>query len=271
MPALVYLLPQAVALPSLPPSPSVLPYVEVGVQGTQAYVACELPPHAGLASDPLQTALGALRALNALHEAGITHGGVGPYQLWEWDGEVRLAGAGLPWGEPEGALAAPEGGPSPAADLYALGVTLLRMGPLPVGLRDLLSPYPAQRPSARYALARLNAGPPLPPERKPLLVQAPLHPRSPEPEPEPELEDKGKVAEAPRGERLLPETEPLPLPLIADPDRRIVVIDRVKCFPAGLKTVKLKAQQSLPLKRRQNPQSLKPMLKRSGRRPTCRS
>ena len=242
MPALVYLLPQAVALPSLPPSPSVLPYVEVGVQGTQAYVACELPPHAGLASDPLQTALGALRALNALHEAGITHGGVGPYQLWEWDGEVRLAGAGLPWGEPEGALAAPEGGPSPAADLYALGVTLLRMGPLPVGLRDLLSPYPAQRPSARDALARLNAGPPLPPERKPLLVQAPLHPRSPEPEPE--LEDKGKVAEAPRGERLLPETEPLPL--IADPDRRIVVIDSAEVLPSGPENSEVKSAAEPP-------------------------
>ncbi len=195
------------------------------MQGTQAYVACELPPHAGLASDPLQTALGALRALNALHEAGITHGGVGPYQLWEWDGEVRLAGAGLPWGEAEGALAAPEGGPSPAADLYALGVTLLRMGPLPVGLRDLLSPYPAQRPSARDALARLNAGPPLPPERKPLLVQAPLHPRSPEPEPE------SQGAEPSRLERPLPEAEPLPL--IADPDKRIEVLAPSEALSSG--------------------------------------
>ncbi len=178
MPALVYVLPQAVVLPQLPETPSLLPYTEAGVQGTQAYVACELPPHAGLASDPLQTALGGLRALNALHEAGITHGGVGPYQLWEWDGEVRLAGAGLPWGEPQGALAAPEGGSSPAADLYALGVTLLRMGPLPVGLSDLLSPFPAQRPSARDALARFNAGPPLPAQRMPLIVEAPLHART---------------------------------------------------------------------------------------------
>ena len=191
MPALVYLLPQAVTLPELPPTPSLLPYIEVGIQGEQAYVACELPPHAGLASDPLQTALGGLRALNALHEAGLVHGGVGAHQLWEWDGDVRLAGAALPWGEAHGALAAPEGGVSPAADLYALGVTLLRMGPLPAGLSDLLSPYPAQRPSARDALARFNAGPPLPTSPGPLMVQAPLHPRdvgpTPPPEPPPRL------------------------------------------------------------------------------------
>lgn len=198
LPALVYLLPQAVTLSELPDSPSLLPYVEAGIQGEQTYVACELPPHAGLASDPLQTALGGLRALNALHEAGLVHGGVGPHQLWEWDGEVRLAGAALPWGEAQGALAAPEGGVSPAADLYALGVTLLRMGPLPAGLSDLLSPYPAQRPSARDALARFNAGPPLPTPVAPLMVQAPLHPREPGRSP----------SEA-------------PLPLIADPEQRI--------------------------------------------------
>ena len=194
MPALVYLLPQAVALPELPDTPSLLPYSEAGVQHSQAYVACELPPHAAQARDPLQTALGGLRALNALHEAGLVHGGVGPAQLWEWNGDVRLGGAGLPWGEAQGALAAPEGGSSPAADLYALGVTLLRMGPLPAGLSDLLSPYPAQRPSARDALARFNAGPPLPLERTPLIVEAPLHPRAAE------------------------LATPAPLPLVADPD-----------------------------------------------------
>ncbi|WP_293914192.1 hypothetical protein [Deinococcus sp.] len=197
MPALVYLLPQAVALPDLPDTPSLLPYAEAGVQHGQAYVSCELPPHAAQARDPLQTALGGLRALNALHEAGLIHGGVGPSQLWEWNGDVRLGGAGLPWGEAQGALAAPEGGVSSAADLYALGVTLLRMGPLPAGLSDLLSPYPAQRPSARDALARFNAGPPLPPERTPLIVEAPLHPRAAE-----------VAVPAP----------PTPLPLVADPD-----------------------------------------------------
>lgn len=203
MPALVYLLPAAQEPPQLPISPSLLPYLdtaaETGPQGQPAYLACELPPHAGLASDPLQTALGGLRALNALHEAGLIHGGVGPYQLWEWDGAVRLAGAGLPWGEAAGALAAPEGGSSPAADLYALGVTLLRMGPLPVGLSDLLSPYPAQRPSARDALARFNAGPPLPNQPAPLMVQAPLHPRT---------------------ESVTPPALAAP-PLIADPDERV--------------------------------------------------
>ena len=124
---------------------------------------------------------------------------MGPHQLWEWDGDVRLAGAALPWGEAQGALAAPEGGRSPAADLYALGVTLLRMGPLPAGLSDLLSPYPAQRPSARDALARFNAGPPLPTPPSPLMVQAPLHPREPGPLPAPDA----------------------PLPLIADPEQRV--------------------------------------------------
>jgi hypothetical protein len=201
MPALVYLLPQAVALPDLPDTPSLLPYSEVGVQHGQAYVACELPPHAAQARDPLQTALGGLRALNALHEAGLVHGGVGPAQLWEWNGDVRLGGAGLPWGEAQGALAAPEGGSSPAADLYALGVTLLRMGPLPAGLSDMLSPYPAQRPSARDALARFNAGPPLPPEKTPLIVEAPLRPRSAE----------GMPTEPPA---------PAAFPLVADSDER---------------------------------------------------
>ncbi|WP_420596784.1 hypothetical protein [Deinococcus sp.] len=197
LPTLVYLLPRAVPMPELPPSPSLLPYSDFGMQQAQAYLASELPPHATPAADALQTALGGLRALNALHEAGLIHGGVGPHQLWAWDNEVRLSGAALPWGEAQGALAAPEGGSSPAADLYALGVTLLRLGPLPPGLGDLLSPFPAQRPSARDALARLNAGPPLPPERTPLLTQAPLRPRP---------------AAVP---------EDAPLPLIADPDARI--------------------------------------------------
>ncbi|UWX63277.1 hypothetical protein [Deinococcus rubellus] len=218
LPALVYLLPQAAALPELPETPSLLPYIEAGIQGEQAYVACELPPHAGLASDPLQTALGGLRALNALHEAGLVHGGVGPHQLWEWDGEVRLAGAALPWGEAQGALAAPEGGVSPAADLYALGVTLLRMGPLPAGLSDLLSPYPAQRPSARDALARFNAGPPLPTPPAPLMVQAPLHPREVRSAPPPEA----------------------PLPLIADPEQRIAPL------PSSLLPPALGAAELLP-------------------------
>ena len=205
LPALVYLLPRAVPMPELPPSPSLLPYSDFGMQQAQAYLACELPPHATPAADALQTALGGLRALNALHEAGLVHGGVGPHQLWAWDNEVRLAGAALPWGEAQGALAAPEGGSGPAADLYALGVTLLRLGPLPPGLSDLLSPYPAQRPSARDALARLNAGPPLPPERTPLLIQAPLHPRSAAP--------NSSVPEA------------APLPLIADPDARFAPLE----------------------------------------------
>ncbi|WP_161883429.1 hypothetical protein [Deinococcus alpinitundrae] len=210
MPALVYLLPQAVTLPELPDTPSLLTYIEAGIQGEQAYVASELPPHAGLASDPLQTALGGLRALNALHEAGLVHGGVGPHQLWEWDGEVRLAGAALPWGEAHGALAAPEGGSGPAADLYALGVTLLRMGPLPAGLSDLLSPYPAQRPSARDALARFNAGPPLPTPIGPLMVQAPLYPRE-------------------VGQSLSPD---VPLPLIADPEQRVAPLAAAPPTPA---------------------------------------
>ena len=197
LPVLVYLLPRAVALPELPDSPSLLPYSDMGVQRTQAYVACELPPHASLAADVMQAALGGLRALNALHEAGLVHGGVQPQQLWAWDGETRLAGALLPWGEAEGPYAAPEGGASPAADLYALGASLLRLGPMPSGLSDLLSPYPAQRPSARDALALLNAGPPLPPQRVPLLIQAPLHPPAP------------------------PAAKAAALPLIADPEERL--------------------------------------------------
>ena len=214
LPVLVYLLPRAVALPELPDSPSLLPYSDMGVQRTQAYVACELPPHASLTADVLQAALGGLRALNALHEAGLIHGGVQPQQLWAWDNETRLAGATLPWGEAEGPYAAPEGGVSPAADLYALGASLLRLGPMPTGLSDLLSPYPAQRPSARDALALLNAGPPLPPEKMPLLIQAPLHPPAP---------PRAAVA----------------LPLIADPEERLAATREPEAPAPGLPEARL--------------------------------
>lgn len=202
MPALLYLLPYGTPLPALPDSPLLLPYSDSGSQDKQNWAACDLPPTAqNCVNAELVTQKG-LRALMALHEAGLVHGSVTPQQFWEDDGQLLLSGAGLPWSELPEPYRAPEGGRSAAADLYAFAVTLLRLGPLPEGLSDLLSPYPAQRPSARDALALMNAGPRLPALRGPLVVDAPRAKLPPE------------VVSAVE-----------PLPLVADPDFRAPDID----------------------------------------------
>lgn len=145
MPVLLHLLPQALALPALPDHPALLPATDAGFDGDQAYVATELPPHAQPAGDPQLAARGALEALAALHGAGLVHGGVAPAQLWSMDGEVRLAGAGLPWRA--------QGG-SPQADLSDLAAALDALGGLPAPLRPLRD-EPGQL-SAPAALARLT-------------------------------------------------------------------------------------------------------------------
>ncbi|MFC4638523.1 hypothetical protein [Deinococcus hohokamensis] len=149
MPVLLHLLPRPVTLPALPDHPALLPPTDAGFDGDQAYVATELPPHAQAASDPLLAAQGALAALAALHGAGLVHGGVAPAQLWSLDGEVRLAGAGLPW-RAQGA--------SPEADLRDLADALEALGGLPRPLQALRGgPHEAQI-TAQAALDRLARG-----------------------------------------------------------------------------------------------------------------
>ncbi|GGS16105.1 PEGA domain-containing protein [Deinococcus knuensis] len=145
MPVLLHVLPYPLTLPELPDHPGLLPVVDSGVDGEQAYVVTELPLQARPADDALLTARGALAALGALHERGLTHGGLNAAQLWSVDGRVLLAGAGLPWG----------GEPLPSDDLYALGVILAEMGHLPDALRPLTE-QPGHL-SAVAALARLNS------------------------------------------------------------------------------------------------------------------
>ncbi|MFD1732530.1 hypothetical protein ACFSC4_17860 [Deinococcus malanensis] len=125
MPVLLHLLPGPVAVPDLPDHPALLPFTDHGMDGGQAYVVSELPLHAQPAADPLLAARGALQALDALHSAGLVHGGVAPAQLWSVDGEVMLAGAGLAWGAREA---------SAQADLRDLAQTLDTLGGLPARL-----------------------------------------------------------------------------------------------------------------------------------------
>lgn len=168
MPVLLHVLPHAAPLPGLPAHPSLLSPSEGGIDGDTAYVVTELPPHALPASDPLLAARGALSGLAALHEAGLTHGGVGKEQLWSVDGRVALAGAGLPWG----------GAATPTQDLSDLADTLRALGGIPPALRD--APPGA---TARDLLARLDAAPPPEPARSPAPnPRVPVTPAAPESE-----------------------------------------------------------------------------------------
>ncbi|MDV6375691.1 hypothetical protein [Deinococcus arenicola] len=145
IPVLLHLLPRAQGLPEVPSSPHLLPVVDSGVDGGQAYLVTELPLQAHPARDPLLTARGALAALADLHDHGLAHGGVSAAQLWTLDSGVALAGAGLPWREDAG----------PAADLADLSLTLRELGALPDVLR-LLEDRPGSL-SARQVLVRLRS------------------------------------------------------------------------------------------------------------------
>lgn len=142
MPVLLHVLDRVVILPELPHTPALLPFTDSGVDGVAVYLVTELPPHAVPATDPLLAARGALAGLAALHESGLTHGGVGPAQLWSVDGRVALAGAGLPWGR----------GERPEDDLRDLAATLETLGGVPAALRDA-----PETLSARELLARLKS------------------------------------------------------------------------------------------------------------------
>lgn len=127
IPVLLHVLPHAQSLPEVPDSPHLLRVVDSGVDGEVTYLVTELPLQAHPASDPLLSARGALAALSDLHAHGLAHGGVSAAQLWNHDGGVALAGAGLPWREDA----------TPHADLSDLAVTLQALGALPEALRPL--------------------------------------------------------------------------------------------------------------------------------------
>lgn len=147
MPVLLHLLPAPQPVPVLPEHPNVLAPVDSVSSGDQAYVVTELPLQARPAQDAVLAARGALGALAALHERGVVHGGLSASQLWSVDGEVLLAGAGLPWG----------GHARPSDDLYALAVILQELGGLPEPLRPLLTDPGTL--DAAGALRRLAAAP----------------------------------------------------------------------------------------------------------------
>ncbi len=176
MPVLIYTLPRPADVPQLMHR-RLVPYTDAGSEQGVPFVVAELPLHAVPAGDPLLAARGALEALVELHSDGRIHGGLTPAQLWAVDGDVRLAGACLPWEALGAGFDAPEGGKSPQADLYALGCSLEAMGGVPDALRVLLDADPRGRPSAREALGLLS---------RPYQSPARSAPRADDPPPTPE-------------------------------------------------------------------------------------
>ncbi|WP_188960849.1 hypothetical protein [Deinococcus aquiradiocola] len=140
MPVLLHHLPEYVLPGAVPESPDLLPVTEVDVWDAQPYAVTELPISALLATHPATAAPGVLRALAALHRAGVSHGAVHPSQFWQVGRDVRLAGAGLPWA----ADATPQG------DMRALAAALDSLGPRPTALKGL------EELTAPEALARLT-------------------------------------------------------------------------------------------------------------------
>lgn len=186
IPVLLHVLPQAQSLPEIPVSPHLLPVVDSGVDGEQAYLVTELPLQAHPALDPLLAARGALAALDTLHGQGLAHGGVSQSQLWNHDGGVALAGAGLPWREDA----------TPQADLSDLALTLQAMGALPEALAPLRD-QPGTL-SARAALARLADASPDGPQGVVAGSGGSLSPAAAAPLPEPGMRgaDPTRTAEA---------------------------------------------------------------------------
>ena len=127
MPVLLHHLPEYVLPGAVPESPDLLPVTDVDVWDAQPYAVTELPISALLATHPATAAPGVLRALAALHRAGVSHGAVHPSQFWQVGRDVRLAGAGLPWA----ADATPQG------DMRALAAALDSLGPRPAALKGL--------------------------------------------------------------------------------------------------------------------------------------
>ncbi|WP_295814888.1 PEGA domain-containing protein [uncultured Deinococcus sp.] len=144
MPVLLHVLPHTPRLPALPEHPQLLPIVDHGDDGTGGYVVTELPMQATPASDALLAARDGLEALAALHMHGLTHGGISAAQLWEVDGRVVLAGAGLPW----------QDDPTTGGDLRDLARTVDSIGGLPAALSTLREAPDSM--DARTALSLLD-------------------------------------------------------------------------------------------------------------------
>ncbi len=136
MAALLHLLPagRGHPLPVLPASAALLPVSEIEHWDAQSYAVSELPHTAALATHPAEVAHGVLTALEALHRAGMAHGGVGTAQFWQVGKDIYLSGAGLPW-QPQ---------PTPQDDLRALAAALDELGGRPAALRRLETMTAAQ-------------------------------------------------------------------------------------------------------------------------------
>ncbi|WP_034408401.1 PEGA domain-containing protein [Deinococcus murrayi] len=224
MPVLLHVLPHAAPLPELPDSPALLRPAEGGVDGETVYVVTELPPHAHPARDPLLAARGGLEALAALHAAGLTHGGVSAAQLWSVDGQVALAGAGLPWG----------GDPTPAGDVRALLAALETLGELPASLRGA-----GEDATAADLLARLNAPAEVPPLRVPPPAEA-AEPDAPPPPPAPPAEAAKEVGEG----TAAPAPANTPLPPRPTSRRRLSEDVRITWNPDGTRRVVKPGQEA---------------------------
>ena len=171
MPVLLHRLNAFLVPVSLPDSPFLLPVSEVDVWDAQPYAVTELPPAAVPADHPGTAAPGVLRALAALHAAGLVHGGLNAGQFWQVGREVRLAGAGLPWTP----------GATPADDMKALARALDSLGARPAALRGLETMQAAQALSALDA-AQTPPGAPAAPAR-PTATADPVPATNPVPEP----------------------------------------------------------------------------------------
>jgi eukaryotic-like serine/threonine-protein kinase len=115
--------------------PGIAQVVDAVVEDGSAWVISVRPPGPSLGEivgrdgpvSPVAAALVGMQVLDALVAAGVPHGELTPYDVVIADnGRVRLTGFAT---TPLGAVGtrgfgAPEGGPGPAADLWALGVTL---------------------------------------------------------------------------------------------------------------------------------------------------
>lgn len=154
--AVLFLVRGDVLLPNLQ-HPNLLGYSDLGLWSDGMYAVSTLPPGRRSAADPKAVAVGVLEAFAWLHARGLVHGGLTREQVWEVAGGVAVAGAALPWGDLGGNFDAPEGGKTPAADLYALGRLLEDLGEVPSGLSRLLADDPAARGTALEALAVLRS------------------------------------------------------------------------------------------------------------------
>ena len=172
--------------------PGVAPVVDAVVEDGAPWVISVLPPGRTLGEivaddgpvSPAAAALIGLQVLDALAAAGVPHGELTPYDLViAENGQVQVTGFAT---TPLGAVGtrgfgAPEGGPGPAADLWALGVTLhvAVEGRMPGGPRPRAG---ALGPALDALLARDPADRTDPEAIRPLLVEAagePLDPPAP--------------------------------------------------------------------------------------------